>query len=161
MTRGSDILNSPGIADVSGVEDDLSLLIALSAMIAADRERINSTEIDLDQAAGSYTLFTASQGDSLIESVSFRLPNVDVSDDAVITGISIQINKTTPTVFISAVAGAKANLPAEAELSWDGPAILKNGEEIQLTICGGPADAETICDVVVKSKRITGNAELI
>ena len=72
---------------------------------------------------------------------------MDVSDDAVITSISIQTDDTTPSVIISSVDGAKANLTAEAQIAWVGMILINVGTKIQLTIAGGAADAATLCDV--------------
>ena len=91
----------------------------------------------------------------------------DAEDDAVDVAAAIagdptpnDTDNTTATTFVSAVAGAKANLTAEAELTWTGASILKNGNKVQLTIAGGASDAATVCDVVVKTKVVTDNAIL-
>src|SRR5512143_4158408 len=46
--------------------------------------------IDLQQAANTYDLFTATSGSVVVEGFTITLPNVNVSDDATITSISIQ-----------------------------------------------------------------------
>lgn len=126
----------------------------------AGKAQINTTTIDLAQAAASYTLFTGTTQDVMIESLSIRLPNVDVSDDATITSISIQTNDTTPQVFVNSVIGAKAYLTAEAQLGWTGASLLKAGKLIQLTIAGGAADVATACDVVVKCRSVVSGGYL-
>ena len=111
--------------------------------------QIKTTTIDLAQAAASYDLFTGTTQSVLLERLVIRLPNVDVSDDATITSISIQTDDTTAQTLISSSAGAKANLTAEAQLASDiKGVIIKTGTKIQLTIAGGAADATTTCDVV-------------
>ena len=114
------------------------------------------TTIDLQQAAGSYDLFTGTLGDCIVEALSIRLPNVDVSDDATITSISIQTDDVTPAVLISAVAGAVANLTAESQHGYTGIVTVKVGTKIQLTIGGGAADAATVCDVYAKVRTVDG-----
>jgi len=108
------------------------------------------TTIDLHQAAGTYNLFTATGQDVLVEILSIRLPNIDVSDDVNITSISVQTNDATPQEIITSTEGAKANLTAENQiksLAARRYCILKAGQKIELTIAGGAADEETICDV--------------
>jgi len=113
-----------------------------------------ATTIDLQQAAATYDLFTGTTEDVVLEELVIRLPNVDVSDDAAITSISIQTDDVTPQVIISAVDGAKANLTAEAELAWRGVMLIKTGTKLQLTIAGGAADAATVCDVVAEGRAV-------
>jgi len=111
-----------------------------------------NTTIDLQQAAGTYDLFTGMVQGVVVKSLLIALPNVNVSDDAGITGFSIQTDDTTPQTFISAEDGMKSNLTAEAQLAWIGAIAIKVGKKIQLTIYGGPADAATVCDVTVEYK---------
>lgn len=111
-----------------------------------------STAIDLQQVAGTYDLFTGMAQEVVVKNLLVMLPDVDVSDDAEITGISIQTDDTTPQIFIGAEDGAKSNLTAEAQLAWIGAIAIKVGTKIQLTIYGGAADAATVCDVTVEYK---------
>lgn len=128
---------------------------------AVGKTQIKSTTIDLHQAAGAKDLFTGTTQDVLIKSLTFRLPDIDVSDDAAITGISIQTDDTTPQVFINLVVGAKAYLTAEAQLSWTGSSLLKSGNKVQLTIIGGTATAEpTTCDVVCEFEAVVSGGYL-
>ena len=107
------------------------------------------TTCDLKQAAGAYTLFSASV-DMLIEELVIRLPNVNVSDDATLTSIKIHTDDETNIEFIGTVAGDVANLTAEAQLAADiHGVILKTGSKIKLTIAGGAADAITVCDIAI------------
>jgi hypothetical protein len=121
--------------------DDLEAIVKLQTVVAV-------TTIDLHQAAANYTLFTGTTQHVVLENILIRLPNVNVSDDAAITSISIQTNDTTAQTFISSVQGAKANLTANAQLSWSGQCMIDVGALIQLTIAGGTADATTTCDVI-------------
>ena len=122
---------------------------------AGDAQTIVTT-CDLKQAAGSYAIFIGTVQDVLVEKVVIRLPNVDVSDDATITSISIHTDDETNQSFISSAAGAKANLTAEAQIASDNNGvILKVGSKIKLTIAGGAADAETVCDIAIMYRALT------
>ncbi|MBA7708804.1 hypothetical protein ES703_117708 [subsurface metagenome] len=88
----------------------------------------------------------------MVKSLLIMLPDVDVSDDTSITGISIQTDDVTPQVFIGATDGVKANLTAEAQLAWIGAIAIKVGTKIQFTIYGGAADVATVCDVTAEYK---------
>jgi|GEM_PF-5444564 len=154
-----------GNPDVAGATLYAAMAGTLDAVNrAAAKDQVKTTTIDLQQAAGNYDLFTGTTQDVLIEKLGFRMPNVNCADDATITAISIQSNDATPQVFITSLLGAKANLTAEAQISWaaafGGPVILKAGKKIQLTIAGGPSDAATVCDVVVEYKAVTSGGYL-
>ena len=88
------------------------------------------------------------------------MPNVDVSDDATITSISIQTDDVTVSTLINSTDGAKANLTAEAQIAWTGKIYLKTGTKIQLTIAGGAADEATVCDVTVEYKALSNGGVL-
>lgn len=126
----------------------------------AGKMQVKATTINLAQVAGAYDLFTGTTQDVIVEKLAFRLPNVNVADDATITSISIQTNDATPQVLISSALGVKANLTAEAQISWTGAVLLKVGKKIQLTIAGGAADAATVCDTVAESRAVTGGGYL-
>lgn len=132
---------------------------ALEAGAYLSEDRPQATTVDLQQAAGDYDLYTAA-GDVYISALSITLPNVDCSDDATITGISIQTDDVAPVVILSAAAGAVANLTAEAEFNFATPFILADTQKIQLTIAGGAADAPTSCTVVVTFRPIDAGAYL-
>jgi len=122
--------------------------------------QIATTTEDLQQAAASYDLLTGTTQAVILEGLSIKLPNVNVSDDATITSISIQTDDVTPSVIISSATGAKANLTAEAELSWTGFVKIAVGTKIQLTINGGAADAPTVCSITAKYRAIADGGTL-
>ena len=126
----------------------------------AGKSQLEVTTIDLNQVAASYDLFTGTTQNVLLESLAFRLPNVNVSDDTNITSISIQTDDGTPGVLIRSTDGVKANLTAEAQIAWTGSLLIKTGTKIQLTIAGGASDVETICDVVAKYTAVTSGGYL-
>ncbi|MCX5819749.1 MAG: hypothetical protein NT047_07545 [Deltaproteobacteria bacterium] len=137
------------------VVDPLSEILVLhESLVYPGRVQIKGTTINLQQAAAAYTLFTGTTQDIIVDKLTFRLPNVNVSNDATITSIAIATDDATPQVMISAAQGAKANLPAEAQIPWTGAVLLKVGKKIKLTIAGGAADAAIVCDVVAEFRAV-------
>ncbi|MBA7679754.1 hypothetical protein ES703_88057 [subsurface metagenome] len=122
--------------------------------------QIKATTEDLQQAAGDYDLVVGTDQDVIIESLVLRCP-VDCSDDAgAFTGISIQTDDVTPQEIITAANGGKANLTEQSQIAWTGAILLKATKKIQLTILGGPADASTVCDIVVKCRAVVSGGYL-
>ena len=120
--------------------------------LSAQRIKLSATTEDLNQAAGSYTLFTGTTLDVILLGITLRNASVDCSDDAGgFTGISIQTDDATPAVFLSQANGVKANITSEATISWDGGSAgiyIKVGTIITLTIYGAAADATCAPDIV-------------
>jgi hypothetical protein len=141
--------------------DEILVVHETLASLGVGNLQIKATTINLAQIAGAYDLFTGTIQDVIVEKLSFRLPNVNVADDATITSIAIATNDTTAQVLISAAQGAKANLTAEAQITWTGTVLLKAGKKIRLTIAGGAADAATVCDVVAEYRAVTGGGYLV
>jgi len=128
-------------------------------LTAAERSKgklqIAATTIDLDQAAGTDTLFTGTTQSVLLTGLTIRIPNVDISGGA-LTSISIQTDDVTPAVLISAAAGALGNLTEEATLTWSDPAgiLIPTGTLIQLTIAGGAAGVTCTCNIVAQCRAV-------
>ena len=120
--------------------------------------QIKATTIDLNQAAGTYDLFTGTTQDVVIEKLTIRIP-VDVSAGAC-DSISIQTDDTTNQLFISAVTGAKANLTAQAQLGWTGVTLIKTGKKIQLTIAGAATGIACSCDVIAEYRAVIAGGYL-
>jgi hypothetical protein len=113
------------------------------------------TTFDLQQAAATYDLYTATGGSVHVENFTFTMPSSpDVTDDATITSISIQTDTDTVVTLLSAANGAKANLIADTVFTYSTPFSLPVGKKIQLTIAGGAADASTVCTVSVKYQAV-------
>lgn len=107
--------------------------------------------LDLNQAAGTYDLFTATGQDIVIEGLLIRMPNTAAG--GALTSISIQSNDSTAQIFISASDGIVANLTAEAQLAWasqGAEVIIAAGKKIQLTIAGGATGVEYLTTTTVK-----------
>lgn len=117
--------------------------------------------IDLHQAAASYDLFTATGGTVYVEEFKLTLPNKDLTDDAALTGITVQTDQTTPVVLIAAAAGLKAQLTNNKVFTYSTPFGLETGKKIQLTIVGGTAtDDPTTCITRVRYQAVTPAAYL-
>jgi hypothetical protein len=103
--------------------------------------------VDLHAGAGNKDLFTATGGSVYVEYFSITMPAVSVADDiGGITGISIVTDTTTVITLLGAVAGAVANLTADAVFTYATPFALPVGKKIILALAGGTADAEpTTC----------------
>ncbi len=155
------VLNISSIEiDVARIEAKLDTVVTDADPKVMGRLQIKATTIDLQQAAGTYDLFTGMAQDVVVERLLIRLPNVDVSNDADITSIAIQTNDATSQVFIDATAGAKEKLTAEAQLGYTGVIMIKAGKEIQLTIAGGAADEATVCDVIALYRAVASGGYL-
>lgn len=87
---------------------------------------------NLAQAAGSYTLWTAS-GDVLIERMAFLVTTAAT----LLTSVAVTNSETTVLPYLSAANGALAALLAGASLApYQGPTILRSGKLIQYTLLG-------------------------
>ncbi len=131
---------------------------SILAPTAIGRLQIAPTTIDLNQAAGTYTLFTGTTEDVVLEELVIRMPNIVCG--GALTSISIQTDDTTPQVIISAADGVVANLTAEAQLAWTGAILIKAGTLIQLTIAGGAHGAAYVCDVVAECRAVVAGGYL-
>jgi hypothetical protein len=160
---------SGGTALGTQLPDSKSLYDAAAGNIdavnrVAGKLQVKTTTIDLHQAAANYDLFTCTTQDVLLEKLTIRMPNINISDDVTITSISIQTDDATPQIIIPATLGKKANLTAEAQLGWSSDyagVLLKVGKKVQLTINGGTADADpTTCDVVAQCRAVANGGYL-
>jgi len=162
-------LNKTNIQGLQASVQADSILLEVTNAIIDDlvtylygQTKVATTTEDLNQAAASYTLFTGTTADVILESLTLRNANVDCSDDSGgFTGISIQTDDTTATTFISQASGVKANLTAEAQISWTGAALIKTGTIVTLTIYGAAADATCSPDIVAVYRSVgTGTGTL-
>lgn len=115
----------------------------------------------LNQAAATYTLFTAS-GDVLIEDISVYCTAAAAGP---LTSVSIQTNQTTPRVFLTVAEGGVGNLLAQATIAMAERATrvntqLRSGQLIQAVIAGG-ASATGVLQIVVKWRPLSGVGMLV
>jgi hypothetical protein len=115
---------------------------------SAEGTVFQSTTIDLKQAAGNYTLFTAGLSDVEVLHLTIIIPS-DLTAETALISISIQSTDGTPVVFISSTVGAKANLTANKYLQYNGGGKVASGKLIQLTISGGATAASQVCTVFI------------
>ncbi len=123
--------------------------------------QIATTTENLAQAASTYDLFTGTTQAVVLERFTMAMPNVNVADDATITYITVQTDHATAQVIFNSTTGAKANLTAEAQLSWDGQIYIPAGKKIRLTIAGGAADATTTCTFVAEYRAVVAGGTLV
>ncbi len=138
------------------------IIIAAGSTVIAPtsvgNSQISTTTIDLNQAAGTYTLFTGTTQTVLVEKLTITMPNSAAG--GALTSISIQTDNTTPRIFINSSQGAVANLTAEAEISKDAPITIATGKKIQLTITGGAHGVAYSCTVTVLYRAIVAGGTL-
>ena len=158
------------IALIKAKTDLIGASVALSgeataalAAVAYTRQagvpQVKATTIDLNQAAGTYDLFTCATQPVMLSSLVIRMSGGAVA--GAVTSISIQTNDATPQVLITAAQGAVANLLNQAQLFWSGnKAYLAVGQKIQLTIAGGAAGVAKVCDVVCEYESIVTGGTL-
>lgn len=121
--------------------------------------QIATTTIDLNQAAGTYDLFTGTTQAIVLESLNIKMPT-GVCGGA-LTSISIQTDDATPGVIISAADGVVASLTSEADLGWTGTLYITVATKIQLTIAGGAHGAAYVCNVSAKCRAVANGGCLI
>lgn len=104
------------------------------------------TTIDLKQAAGAKTLFTATAQDIFIDAISIIVPN-NLIAETIFTGISIESTDVIPVTFLSSTNGAKANLTGNFCYTYQGPVVVASTKLITLTIIGGATAEACVCNV--------------
>lgn len=124
------------------------------------RELTARKVINLNQAASSYDLFTATTQNCFIDHLGLYVP-VDVSGVETFTGISVQSTDTTPVVFIAQASGVKANLTLNAVLTYRGPAVVEATKKIQLTIYGGATGLDCNAIVFVSYRPVVAGGYLL
>jgi len=142
-------------AALSAVQTDVDSIQTVTDTKVAGRGQCSLATIDLNQAAASYDLFTGTAQNVVIDRLMFRMPNDDISSNGTLTSIVIVTDDVTPQTFVGAVAGAVANLTAEAQLvaAIDG-ILLKTGKKVRLTIAGGAVGRSVVTDVVAEYRSV-------
>lgn len=160
-------------ADIAAVKVDTAAVLAdtgTDGVVAGSRTtaytrlagmlQMAATTIDLNQAAATYVLFTATTQDVVVEALTIRMSGGAIG--GAVTSISIQTDDATAQVFIDSVTGAVANLTNEAQLAWTGAVLLDagTGATIGLTIGGGAAGVAKVCDVVAQCRAVVSGGYL-
>lgn len=116
--------------------------------------------INLKQAAGAYNLFTVTTQNVWLDFLCIIIPRSLIAE-ATLTSIAIASTDDTPVEIISATAGAKAKLLANAHLSYTGRAVLAATKKIQLTIGGGATAADCNCPVITSYRPVVAGGYLL
>ena len=115
-------------------------------MAYSENSVVQPGTVDLHNGAGAYDLFTATGGSVYVEYFSLTLPNKDLTDDAALTGITVQTDTTTVITLLASAAGLKVHLANNTVFTYAVPFALPVGKKIQLSIVGGTAtDDPTTC----------------
>jgi hypothetical protein len=157
----SDVIGNKSDAAVVTVGVTASLMAYIKGILGgAGRLQIAATTIDLNQAAGTYDLFTGTTQDVVVEKLVIRMPNAAAG--GALTSISIQTDDATPQVFISPDQGAVGNLTAENQLAYTGVILIDagTGAKIRLTIAGGATGGAYVCDVVAEYRAVISGGSL-
>lgn len=133
------------------------LLNAFADPLVMGRAQIAATTIDINQAAGTYDLFTGDTGAVILESLNIKLPTG--APGGTTASISIQTDDVTPGVIISVAQGDIANLLTEADLSWTGSLYITVATKIQITYVG-VAGAAYVCNVTAKCRAVVAGGNL-
>lgn len=106
----------------------------MSVIYQQDTPQSKEVAVNMAQAAGTYTLLTAT-GDVLV--TANRLYQITIG--AVFTSAAIQTNDTTPFAVMTATEGLLTNLTAGKNITTaniNAPFLLRSGQTIQLTMAG-------------------------
>lgn len=154
----SDILHKDGSYTYDNTTDSLEALADKLATGVGQYQFATTTE-DLNQAANTYDLLTGTTQPVLLETLSLKMPAVDISGGA-LTYITIQTDDTTAQVVFNSTDGALANLTQEAELSFVGAIRINVGTKLQLTIAGGAAGSACVATITAGYKAIAAGGTL-
>lgn len=146
----------------ANIPADVDSILARVLITSAGTLNIKATQIDLNQVAGTYTLFTSSINDVVLEKLLIRMSGGTVTS-AALTSITIQSNDATPFVFVNSTQGAVGNLLNKAQLSWSGQMLLDvgDGANIGLTINGASSGLAKVCDVVAEYRAVSNGGTLV
>ena len=121
--------------------------------------QIATTTEDLNQAASTYDLLTGTTQPVILESLSLKMPAVDISGGA-LTYITIQTDDVTAQTIFNSTDGVKANLTSEAELSWTGCVRVNVGTKLTLTIAGGAAGTACAATITAQYRAVVAGGTL-
>lgn len=148
-----------GAVQDDNVKASLDLLHTDTDVKSVGKLQITSTTEDLNQAAGSYDLFTGTTQSVILEKLVIRMPTEAAG--GAITSISIQTDDVTPSVIINSTAGAVGNLTSEAQLAWTGAILIAVGTKIQVTIAGGAHSTTYTTTIVAQCRSVVAGGYLV
>lgn len=130
------------------------------APVIADTEKTlaKSYSMNVQQAAATYDIATATGGDIYIKSAKVYVGTAVIT----LTSVSIQTNMTTAVVIMSAVEGAVANLTGDKNITiaFATPFILPSTKKLQFTIVGVTSGQGTM-KLIVEYMRCAAGADLV
>ncbi len=152
-------LTAPTAADsiMRYIKGILLSVSGTTAETAMGKAQIAATTIDLNQAAGTYDLFTGDTAAVILESLNIKLPTG--APGGTTASLSIQTDDATPGIIISVAQGDIANLLTEADLSWTGSLYITVATKIQITYVGVAA-ASYVCNVTAKYRAVVAGGNL-
>lgn len=153
-------VHTDSVTDTSLLTTSVNTILASWVALpkSAGVEQVKSATISLNQAAGSYTLFTGTTQVVDLEKLVIQMP-VGAAGGA-LTSISIQTNDATPQPLITTIQGAVANLTSENQLTWTGICRIGVGKLIQLTIAGGAHGGAYTCLVDAQYRTVVSGGYL-
>lgn len=135
--------------------DDRAVLYNIPTVMG--RLQIAATTIDINQAAGTYDLFTGTTQVVILESLNIKLPTG--APGGTTASLSIHTDDATPGIIISVADGDIANLLTEADIGWTGTLYITVATKIQITYVG-VAGAAYVCDVIAECRAIVSGGYL-
>jgi len=115
--------------------------------------QIATFDFDINQAAGTYDICTATDNPILVNGVVVMALD-DHSGKGTYTGISVQSDYTTNQVIISQGNGVAANLTSYSQLAWDGEIYLGTGKKLQYTVYGGAIGSASLMTSIVRYRAV-------
>lgn len=144
--------------DLPDIKSDTGAIITTQATGVGVVQIATTTE-DLNQAASTYDLLTGTTQPVILESLSLKMPAVDISGGA-LTYITIQTDDVTAQTIFNSTDGVKANLTSEAELSWTGCVRVNVGTKLTLTIAGGAAGTACAATITAQYRAVVAGGTL-
>lgn len=132
--------------------------IVTQMLTGVGSSQVASTTEDLNQAEGTYDLFTGTTQPVILKALTIKMPTGAAGGS--LTSISIQTDDATPGVIISSTLGAVANLTSEADIGWSGELRIDVGTKIQLTVAGGAHGSEYITKITASYVAVTAGGTL-
>ena len=157
---GAAYVDAGGGIGTDSILSDLGLIHDQVLATAVGKNQVATTTEDLNVCPATLDLFTGTTQDFMLTGFSFKMPNVDMSDDCGVTSISVVTDDVTAQTIISVADGDVANLTAEAEISWTGRIKITVGTKIQLILAGASAAATTVVLITADGYAIVAGGNL-
>lgn len=132
--------------------------VATSGGADTEKTIVKEFTVNVQQAAATYDLCTATGGDIYIKSAKVYVGTAVTT----LTSVAIQTNMTTATNIMTSTEGGVANLTADKQIvtAFAGPSFLTSAKKIQFTIVGATTAVGTM-KLVVEYMRCSNGADLV